>query len=381
MTRIGMIVPSSNTSVEDTTARLLAGRDDVSFVSTRIRVQAISTDGAGAAFDVESMVAAARLLADAKVDVIVWNGTAGSWLGVEHDRTICAAITDHTGLPATTSTLAILQACHDFGVSALALGTPYTEDVVEQIVAEYRSNGIDVVSHSEWGLTDNFSFAAASDDEVADLLIGATEQGDPQAVALVCTNVDGTGVSRAVEQKVGVPVIDSIAATLWWALEMAGADARIRGWGIFLEQAAFRHRAKQIVTELRERTGCDRTTVRVDDAALGLHVDLCAAESCGAGIRSIQHDPSLDQRALETVRWLDETRRVLVQPAFVEPPFPPQALRDVYGVSAQVLGPVERDGEVAAWLSAHSLPERGWSDDDVAAMNDARAAMADLLGR
>ncbi|NED70330.1 Asp/Glu racemase, partial [Streptomyces sp. SID10244] len=85
-------------------------------------------------------------------------------------------------------------------------------------------------------------------------------------------------------------------------------------------------------------------------------------------------------RALETVRWLDETRRVLVQPAFVEPPFPPQALRDVYGVSAQVLGPVERDGEVAAWLSAHSLPERGWSDDDVAAMNDARAAMADLLG-
>ncbi|MBD0859671.1 Asp/Glu racemase [Gordonia sp. zg691] len=380
MIRIGMIVPSSNTTLEGTTTRLLAGRDDVTFVSTRIPVQAITADGSGARFDADVMVAAAGLLADAKVDVIVWNGTAGSWLGVDHDRAVCDAITSQTGLPATTSTLAILQACNDFGVTRLAIATPYTADVVERIIAEYERHGITTTAHADWGLTENYRFAARPREDVEALLLEACASGDPHAVALICTNVDGAVVSEAVEAKIGIPVIDSIAATLWWAMEVAGApDASIQGWGAFLAQASFRHRARAVVTELRNSTGCDRTTLRVDDDRLGLHVDLCAAESCAEGVRSIQHDPTLDQRALETVRWIDETRRVLVQPAFTEHPFPPQALRDVYGVKAQVLGPVERDGAVTAWLSAHSLDERPWSPQDLAAMDTARAAVGELL--
>lgn len=378
MTRIGMIVPSSNTALEPTTARLVVRRPDITVHFTRIPVLAITLGGGGASFDIDTMLAAARLLADAKVDCIVWNGTAGSWLGVEHDRQICATITEATGIPATTSTLAILQACHDFGVTALSCATPYTGDVVEAIVQEYARHGIDIVAHAEWELADNFSFADKTSDAVADLLISASST-EAQAVALICTNVDGTAVAAEVEEKLGSPVIDSIAATLWWALELAEADARIPGVGMLLDQAPLRHRAKEIVTELRERTGCDRTTVRIDDAALGLHVDLCAAESCSAGVRSIQHDPSIDQRRLETVRWLEDRRQVLVQPAFAEPPYPPQALREVYGVSAQTLGPVERDGELAAWLSAHSISERPWTSEDLAAMDDARRAMAALL--
>lgn len=378
MTRIGMIVPSSNTTVEPATRRLLAGRSDVDFVCTRIPVHAISRDGSGASFDVETMVNAAALLADAEVDCVVWNGTAGSWLGVDHDRRIVEAITDRTGIPATTSTLAVLQACHDFGITELACATPYTSDVVEAIIAEYARHGVGITGHSEWGLTDNQSFAAPGPAEVAALLRGARSPG-AQAIGLICTNVDGAAVAPSVEEELGVPVIDSIAATLWWALEAAGAPSRITGAGALLDQADLRHRATAIVTELRERTGCDRTTLRIDDARRGLHVDLCAAESRAAGVRSIQHDPSLDQRGLETVRWLDEHRRTLVQPAFTEPPFPPQALREVYGVRAQVLGPVERDGDVVAWLSAHSIAEREWSASDVDAVNAARDAVSALL--
>ncbi|WP_193045712.1 maleate cis-trans isomerase family protein [Mycolicibacterium baixiangningiae] len=382
MTRIGMIVPSSNTALEPATSRLLADRADVTVHYTRIPVQSITLDGIGAAFDVDTMLAAARLLADAEVDCIVWNGTAGSWLGVEHDRQICAAITEATGIRAATSTLAILQVCHDFGITALACASPYTDDVVEAIVGEYACHGVGIVSHAEWKLTDNLSFGRQTPAAVAELLLAAAPKTEgAQGVALICTNVDGTTVTGEVEEALGIPVIDSIAATLWWAMELAGADGRITGAGRVLEQASFRHRAKKIVTELRERTGCDRTTVRIDDAALGLHVDLCAAESCAPGVRSIQHDPSLDQRKLETVMWLEEKRQVLVQPAFVEPPYPPQALRDVYGVSAQALGPVEREGELVAWFSAHSIGERAWTADDLTAMDDARHALRSLLNK
>lgn len=61
-------------------------------------------------FDHTSMVAAAELLRTADVDVLAWNGTAGSWLGPDQDRETVQRIQGATGVPATTSTLAYLDA-------------------------------------------------------------------------------------------------------------------------------------------------------------------------------------------------------------------------------------------------------------------------------
>ncbi|MFW0783551.1 Asp/Glu racemase [Gordonia sp. CPCC 206044] len=238
MIRIGMIVPSSNTVVEDATIRLLASRGDVLVVSTRVRVQTISSDSGGAAFGIDSMVDAALLLADARPDVIVWNGTAGSWLGVDHDDAVCTAIAAATGVPATTSTLAILRACRHLGVDELAVASPYTGDIVDRIIAEYAKHGVAVTGHAEWGLSDNFSFAAASSMDVAELMVEAAANVDVDALALICTNVDGTAVTPRVEAAIGRPVIDSIAATLWCALDIAGADTHIGGWGHLLDRGS-----------------------------------------------------------------------------------------------------------------------------------------------
>src|SRR5690242_6024670 len=81
--RIGMITPSSNTMVEPLTgamtAHLLAA---LSVHYARIPVTRIALDHDSLnQFEHESMLAAARLLADAKVDVICWNGTSGAWRG------------------------------------------------------------------------------------------------------------------------------------------------------------------------------------------------------------------------------------------------------------------------------------------------------------
>jgi maleate isomerase len=96
-------------------------------------------------------------------------------------------------------------------------------------------------------------------------------------------------------------------------------------------------------------------------------------------VKSIRWDPSLDQRALETVRWLDEHRRLLVQPHFDVPPFPPQALRDVYGVAAQILAPVPGAGSLRGWLSAHSIAERDWTPAEQDATRRAAAAVAAVI--
>jgi maleate isomerase len=126
-------------------------------------------------------------------------------------------------------------------------------------------------------------------------------------------------------------------------------------------------------------TTADRITVRVDHPGLGLRVDLPTAETLAAGSASIRHDAGLDQRQLETVAWLETNRRNLIQASFADPPHPPEALKDAYGVRAQMLGPLEVGRSMAGWISVHSTTERAWTEQDAAALDRARIDATALL--
>lgn len=369
---VGMLTPSSNTSLEPVTARILTGaREPAAMHASRVPVTRIALDGAATTqFQVEPMVTAARLLADADVDVIVWNGTAGSWLGVDHDRTLVAAIEKATGIRATTSTFALLDACRAFGVTRLGLAVPYTTDVTERIAARYAEHGVDCVSTASLGLSKNTDFAAASEARIRRLIEDAAA-GDVHAVAVVCTNVYAAPYVADLEARLGVPVFDSVTATLWHALRVGGAPSAIPGWGELMATGTMRLRIQDALEDLLSATGADRTTLRIDLPDHDLNVDLTVGEAVAPGVRSIRRDGSLDQRRLNTVEWLERNRRPLVQPHFRTDPTPPEALVSVYGVNAQMLAPVERGAEMAGWLSVHSLRERPWNDADQDALTAA----------
>jgi maleate isomerase len=376
--RIGMLTPSSNTCLEPTTAAMLSGTG-VSMHASRVRVTRIALDdGTSAQFGTEPMLAAARLLADAAVDVIVWNGTAGSWLGGQNDIRLCAAIEDATGIPTTTATLALLDACRAFGVTRLGLAVPYTADVTERIVAQYRQHGVDCVTAANLGLTDNLSFARVPAARVRQLIEQAAT-GKPHAVAVVCTNVSGAPHVAQLEPQLGMPVFDSISAALWKALDVAQAPITVAGWGRLLATGTARARLQQTIADLLAATAADRTTLRLDTPTMDLHVDLTAAEAVAPEARSIRWDGSLDQRRLNTVMWLAEHRKPLVQPHFRDAPRPPDALIEVYGVRAQVLGPIMRGSDLAGWISVHSLRERAWTERDLAALAAATRRVHEVL--
>lgn len=376
--RLGMITPSSNTCLEPMTYRLLGDRRDVTAHFARLPVTRIGLDsGATAQFEDAAMLAAAGQLSDAKVDVVVWNGTAGSWLGVDHDRALTAKLADATGVPATTSTLAMLAACRVYGISRLSLATPYLAAVNARIAEVYRGEGVEVVAESHLGIEDNEAFGRVPPADVADQVRKVAE--DAHACAVLCTNVHGAELAADLEAELGVPVLDSVAVTLWHALRLAGAQAPVPGFGTLLRDGFVRARLQTVCEELLAATGADRTTLRVDVPAHDLRVDLTAAEALRPGTRSIRREGSLDQRRLNTVEWLESHRVDLVQPDFHGDPHPPQALIDVYGVHAQMLGPVQCDGDMTGWLSVHSLTERPWHGRDIAALDAARAQVEEIV--
>lgn len=378
--RVGLIVPSSNTVVEPELARLAGAVPDLELLATRVAVTHIDTNPAsGRQFEPELMIDAARLLAHAGVDVLVWAGTSGCWLGLDHDRAIVSAIEDATGIPATSSTLALLDACHAFGASRLFLLTPYVPAVVEQITDTLAAEGLTVSGGRHLGICDNAAFGAVPMSTLQSI-IGEVAGSDCHAVAVVCTNLRALPLLEAdVERSAGVPILDSVAATVWGAARRIGVPFRCAGFGALLAHGATRAALQCLCDRLLAETSADRVTARLDAADIGLHVDLPAAEAVRPGVKSIRWDPSLDQRALATVRWLDEHRRLLVQPHFDVPPYPPQALRDVYGVAAQILAPVPGAGSLRGWLSVHSIAQRDWTPADQDAARRAAAAVAAVI--
>ena len=233
-TRIGMIVPSSNTCLEPQSYRILGEREDVTIHSTRIPVTRIALDDSSdKQFDAEVMREAARLLATSDVDVIAWNGTSGSWLGAEHDRELVAQIQDATGIPATTSTLAYMEAFASFGTERISLFTPYTADVNQKIINAYVENGITTVNDHALGLIDNESFARVTTDEMRPSSLKMAEAG-PDAIVYLCTNLYGANIAAEIEEQTNVPVLDSVAVTLWHCLKLAKAPLLAPKWGRLL---------------------------------------------------------------------------------------------------------------------------------------------------
>jgi maleate isomerase len=226
--RIGLLTPSSNTVLEPETQALIAPLGDRATVHFgRFRVTQIGLDAAAdSQFALEPILGAADLLADAKPALIAWNGTSASWRGFDSDDRLCAQIEGRTGIPATSAMIAFNAAMAALGVRRLGLVTPYTTDVQEAIVANYAVHGIEVVAEAHAGLRDNFSFCEITEDEVADMCrrVAATK---PDAIAIVCTNMRGARRAAALENELGIPILDSVAVTLWGCLRRAGVATEL----------------------------------------------------------------------------------------------------------------------------------------------------------
>jgi maleate isomerase len=232
MTRLGMLTPSSNTALEPITYAMLAGIEGVSVHFSRFRVTEIAlSEAATRQFDAGEILRAAELLAHAKVDVIAWNGTSASWLGFDRDERLCERIREATGIRACTTVLAYRDLFRRLESARIGLVTPYSADVQERIVANWRSQGLNCVAERHLSLIDNFSFAEVPEAEVARLCEEVVREGS-DAVVVLCTNMRGAALAERLEQKLGVGVFDSIAVTLWACLIATGVDPSvIHGWG------------------------------------------------------------------------------------------------------------------------------------------------------
>ncbi|HDR16104.1 MAG TPA: Asp/Glu/hydantoin racemase [Desulfobacteraceae bacterium] len=231
-TLLGMLTPSSNTVLEPVTSAMLAGTPDVTAHFGRFRVTQISLDSQALdQFQNEPILEASRLLAEARMDVIAWNGTSSGWLGFEADQELCRQIEDATRIPATTSVLALNEIFNLTGVTRFGLVTPYLDEIQEKIIANYAGAGFECISERHLRDRGNFSFSEVTEDTLRNMIREVAAAG-PQAITIFCTNLRGALVVDEMEKETGVPIYDTVATAVWKSMKIAGADpGRIKGWG------------------------------------------------------------------------------------------------------------------------------------------------------
>lgn len=238
--RIGMLTPSSNTVLEPYTSAMLATFGDrASAHFGRFRVVEISmSEASQSQFTLEPILEAAERLAEANPHLIAWNGTSASWLGLEKDRALCAAITERTGVPATSTILAYDALFKSMGVKRLGLVTPYIEDIETRMIANYKAQGIAVVSAARLDDKGNYSFATYPPEQVGSIVEHVAE-AKPDAIAIVCTNFRGAPMAEQLEKATGIPVLDSVAVTAAHCLREVGLDPEeVTGWGSVFRAAS-----------------------------------------------------------------------------------------------------------------------------------------------
>ncbi len=234
--RLGILTPSSNTALEPLTSALAAEVPGCSAHFSRFKVTEIALSSAALGqFDDRLILAAAELLADAKVDVIAWSGTSSGWLGFEADHRLSRRITECTGIPATTAVLALNELLALRNIRRLALVTPYTADVQERIVRNYAAIGVEVVAERHLDISVNYDFALVAPSRLK-AMMQEVASDRPEAIATFCTNLRAAPLAAAVETETGIPLLDTVSTTVWGALRAAGADTSVlRRWGQLFE--------------------------------------------------------------------------------------------------------------------------------------------------
>jgi maleate isomerase len=223
---IGVIVPSSNRIVERVTLDILSLIPDIDACFARIPYFGDGQGQPPGRYDQQPFLAAAELLAHARVNVLCWNATRGSMLGFEPDRALSAHITQHTGLPLVTTALAALDVFHSFRIDRIALVTHGAAEQGEVFKKRFQEQGIETRAELHLGFTDNFAAAHAEPQRIVDFAKGCAAKGDVDAVLIWSTNLPGHAFAAALEKEIGMPVLDSAAIGIWAALRALGVDTR-----------------------------------------------------------------------------------------------------------------------------------------------------------
>jgi len=230
MTRLGLIIPSSNTTMEVEFRKMLP--ESFSVHTARVRLKLVTVEEL--AKMEEEVEREAVKLADADVEVIGYGCTSGSlFRGLGHDKMIEERILKSSGKPAVSTAGAVISALNFLEAKKVAVATPYIDEINKLEEKFLLDNGFKVVDLKGLRITENLEIGRVSNQTLMEL-VAELKHEEADCIFISCTNFPTVDCIKKFEEDFKKPVFSSNTATLWAMLKKCNASIKIQGFGSLL---------------------------------------------------------------------------------------------------------------------------------------------------
>lgn len=234
--RIGLIVPSSNTTMETELPAMFARRaavtgESFTWHSARAQMSHVTPE------ELDRMVrnsdVAAQSLADAPVDAIAYACLvavmcrgAGAHCAVEEQLT--AALADAPRQPPIVSSAgALVSTLNELGAKRIAMVTPYMRPLAEQVVDYMQGEGFEVSELVALEVSDNVEVGRLDPRNLMGIAQGLDLEGVDAVVLSACVQMPSLTAVQPVEDQLGVPVVTAATATTRALLQALGLPPEV----------------------------------------------------------------------------------------------------------------------------------------------------------
>jgi len=208
--------------------------DGVCLVETRTLVHDVTVEGLAEA--VTQVERAALELASAEVDVILQAGTAIAFFrGLGHDAELSRRIAAATGIRATTSLTAVVEALRALGIRRPAIATSYIADIDARLKDVLEKSGFEVAAIKGMGIQKSIDMGKVKPEETYRLAQDVARSAPgADGILVSCGNLRSFEAIEPLETDTGLPVVTSNQAGLWQALRLVGVNEHLPNLGRLL---------------------------------------------------------------------------------------------------------------------------------------------------
>ncbi|MGY1823327.1 maleate cis-trans isomerase family protein [Geodermatophilus sp. SYSU D00079] len=241
---IGMIVPSSNLTMETELPRMLRDRqtvvpeDEFVFHASRMRMKHVTPEGLRA-MNAQTERAALEL-ADARPDVVttaclvaIMAQGPGSHCTAE-DGITAALRSEGATAPVVSSAGALLEGIAALGARRVAIVTPYLKPLTKMVADYIEDAGVEVVDALSLEEPDNLAVARLDPMDLRDHYKRLDLTNADALVLSACVQMPSLAAVQPVEDEAGLPVLTAAVATTWSILTRLGLPTVVPGAGRLL---------------------------------------------------------------------------------------------------------------------------------------------------
>lgn len=241
--RVGLIVPSSNITMETEIPAMLRARELVeperfTFHSSRMRMKEVTKEQLEA-MDNDSDRCAVEL-ADADVDVMgyaclvaIMSRGAG-YHCTSQERLSAVAAAEGARASVVTSAGALMDALSLMGAKKVAIITPYMRPLTDQVVAYIEHGGFEVVDSIALEIANNLE-VGSQDPMNLTTIIDRLDYSEADVVVLsACVQMPSLEAVQQVQDRIGKPVITAAIATTYFLLKEMGLKPVVPNAGALL---------------------------------------------------------------------------------------------------------------------------------------------------